>query len=352
MVRFLPFPGRAAFATILLLIAASAAHAQINVVRDLGCKLDDWEFDNGPLLNAAFERVGTTAQGGLNEEFYLPGGAIVFKTPLVLPKKTGFAMRGNGITLGMNEPAYTLANGLGGPASRLVYIGPSDQPAITYRGAGMKLDGVVLQRGKYPHPPAEAPRDGSVALRIEGNSGIPTGKLYAPQMAILGFDTAIHVTDKPTPRHADQNQFGYLWVQNCGTTFRCDNAQSVGNQFGLLSVGHFCDTIFDIRRGGNLTVTTLLLNTKALVFRLHDPSLNSNDFTILSMKVDSGAKGWRLVEMLKPAPLRMYVRGQMGRNATPAERPILLLGNPKSHNMTIDMWWNNRTWPTPGEPLP
>jgi hypothetical protein len=70
------------------------------------------------------------------------------------------------------------------------------------------------------------------------------------------------------------------------------------------------------------------------------------------MKVDNNAAGWRLVEMLKPAALRMYVRGQIGRRATPGERPILLLGDPKSHDMTIDMWWNNRTWPTPGEPLP
>src|SRR5262245_61077708 len=89
---------------VLHIVVATPAIAQINVVRDLGCKLDDWKFDNGPLLNAAFAKVGSASQG-LNEEFYIPGGALVFKTPLVLPRKTGFAMRGNGITFGIPEAA-------------------------------------------------------------------------------------------------------------------------------------------------------------------------------------------------------------------------------------------------------
>ncbi len=88
-------------ATAAMTFLSLTAHAQINIVRDLGCKLDDYNFDNGPILNAAFDRVGQAGQGRLNEEFYIPGGAIVFKTPLVLPRKTGVAIRGNGITIGL-----------------------------------------------------------------------------------------------------------------------------------------------------------------------------------------------------------------------------------------------------------
>ena len=127
-------------ACLLSATGTYCAHAQINVVRDLGCKLDDYDFDNGPILNAAFARVGKASRGMLNEEFYLPGGAIVFKTPLELPKKTGLSIRGNGMALGFNEASYE--RGTGGPASRLVYIGPADKPAITYHGLGLKLDGI------------------------------------------------------------------------------------------------------------------------------------------------------------------------------------------------------------------
>ncbi len=99
--------------------------------------------------------------------------------------------------------------------SRLVYIGPADKPAITNRGMGLRLDGLTIQRGAYPSPPAPAERDGSIGLLIEGYNGIPTGKICAPQMSFLQFDTAIYASAKPTENHADQNQFGYIWAQHC-----------------------------------------------------------------------------------------------------------------------------------------
>lgn len=338
--------GPAIFAFLIVVTSfAIASQAQINVVRDLGCKLDDFTFDNGPILNAAFERVGQAGRGMLNEEFYFPGGAIVFKTPLVLPRKTGVALRGNGITIALPEGEFKQPGRIGGPASRLVYIGPADKPAVTYRGMGLRLDGLTIQRGPYPSPPAAPPRDGSVGLLIEGWNGIPTGKISAPQMSIIRFDTAIYASDVPSENHADQNQFGYLWAQSCGTVFRCNNIQSVGNQFQFLAVGGWCDTVFDIQRGGDLVVDTLVLNTTALVLKVRDVELNTNSYEIRTLKVDNIANGWKLIEMQKPRPVKIHVNGHASRRAVPAPDAIKLLGDPSKQDVKVDIWWRAKHWP-------
>jgi hypothetical protein len=322
-------------------------HAEINVVRDLGCKLDDYNFDNGPILNAAFAKVGRSADGRLNEEFYFPGGAIVFKTPLVLPKKTGISIRGNGLSLALPENSY-MPKGSGGPASRLVYIGPADKAAITYRGLGLKLDGITIQRGPYPHPPAPAPRDGSIGLLISGDIGPGTGKIHAPQLAIIQFDTAIYASRLPREDHADQNQFGFLWAIDCWTVFRSDNLQSVGNQFNFLMVNGWCETVFDIRRGGDLVVNQMLLNNKALVLRTRDLEENTNSYEFRTIKVDTSAAGWRLIEMQKPGAIRFHASGHVSMRATPAHDAIKLLGDPKYQDVRIDFWWQNKRWPAEG----
>jgi hypothetical protein len=330
----------------------TASQAQINVVRDLGCKLDDFNFDNGPILNAAFARVGQAGQGMLNEEFYFPGGAIVFKTPLVLPRKTGVSIRGNGITIALPEVSFKNSKFTGGPASRLVYVGPADKPAVIYRGMGMRLDGITLQRGQYPLKPAEPPRDGSIGLMIESYNGIPTGKMVVPQLAIIGFDTGIYVSALPIENNADLNQFGYLWAQSCATVFRSDNLQSVANQFQFLGVGGWTDTVFDIRRGGDLVVDTLVLNSKSLVLKLRDVEMNSNSYEIRTLKVDNNGTGWRLVEMEKPRSVRILVSGHMSRRAAPGADAIKLLGDPKYQDVRIDMWWQGQHWPADFPPLP
>lgn len=328
---------------IAVVALAQAACAEINVVRDLGCKLDDFSFDNGPILNAAFARVGQASRGEFNEEFYFPGGALVIKTPLVIPKKTGIALRGNGITDARPESAFR--NHSGGPASRLVYVGPPNKAAITYYGWGMRLDGITLQRGQVPHPPAPSPRDGSVGLMIAGDVMPGTGKLYAPQLAILGFDTAIYASARPKEVHADQLFFGQLWVQNCWTVFRSDNYQSVGNYFQQLMVNGFCDTVFDIRRGGDLVVDFLILNNTALLFKFRDLDSTVCSYEIRSTKFDNNSAGWRLVEMQKPGMLRLLVAGHVSRHAAPAPNAIELLGDPAAQQVDIDLWWEGKSWP-------
>ena len=145
--------------------------------------------------------------------------------------------------------------------------------------------------------------------------------------------------------HADQNLFGYPLVQHCWTVFRSDNMQSVGNQFQLLMVGGGCDTVFDIRRGGDLVVDQLMLNGRALILKLRDVSQNAASYEIRSARIDNHAAGWRVVEMEKPGLVRIHVAGHMCRVATPGPDPIQLLGDPKYQDVDIDFWWQGKRWP-------
>ena len=119
--------------------------------------------------------------------------------------------------------------------------------------------------------------------------------------------------------------------------------QSVGNQFQLLMVGGGCDTVFDMRRGGDLVVDSLMLNNTALVLKLRDVTDNTTSYEIRSMKVDNHAAGWRLVEMQRPGPLRFHAAGHMGRHAAPGPDPIKLLGDPQYQDVDVDFWWQGKT---------
>jgi len=328
---------------MLVVAGNSSARAQLSVVKDLGCKLDDYTFDNGPILNAVFERLGKAGRMEINQELYFPGGALVFSTPLVLPAKTGVSLRGNGITFGLPEQSYEGVQG--GPASRLVYTGPPDKPAITYRGYGLKLDGITLQRGKQAFPPSEPKHDGSVGLEIQGYGNLPTGKIFAPVFAVSGFDVGIRCSPEPHENNADESLFGFLYAENCQTVFRSDNQQCTGFQFLRVKVNGWCETVFDYRRGGDLVCDFLSLNAKSLVLRIRDIDGNTCNYEIRTLKVDNNSAGWRLVEMEKPGPLRLRIGGTLGKRATPGENPIVLLGDPAIRDVVIDLFQNGKRWP-------
>src|SRR4029077_1319359 len=210
---------------------------------------------------------------------------------------------------------------------------------------GLKLDGVTIQRGAFDHPAKETKRDGSIGLRIAGHTGLPTGKLYCPQLAIMGFDTAIHISAEPRELNADNNQFGYLWVQNCWTIFRSENFQTVCNQIQFLMAGGPCDVVFDNRKGGVLVADMISLNAPALVLKLGVLDNNTSSYEIRTLKVDNNAAGWRLVQMDNPGDVRLRIGGLIGTHATPGNDPIKLLGDPSTQDVNIDLFWKGKRWP-------
>ncbi len=127
--------------------------------------------------------------------------------------------------------------------------------------------------------------------------------------------------------------------------------QSVGNQFQFLAVGGQCDTVFDIRRGGDLVVDTLILNTRALVLKLRNVEHNTNSYEIRTLKADNNSVGWRLLEMQRPGSVRVHVGGHISRRATPAPDAIKLLGEPAHQDIDVDLWWLGKHWPAE-QPVP
>ena len=102
--------------------------------------------------------------------------------------------------------------------------------------------------------------------------------------------------------------------------------------------------MFDIRRGGDLVVDTMILN-------IAGPGASSCAmsnttriiYEIRTLKVDNNATGWRLIEMQKPRSVRLHVSGHMCRRAIPGADAIKLLGDPNTQDVEVDLWWHGQT---------
>ena len=300
----------------------------------VSCVLNNPAVDNAPIINAALNRLAG--------EVELPAGAIYTRSSIVLPRRTGITLRGQGCTIALPRNSFDRANPAmtGGPATRIIYLGPADQPAVKYLGSMGRLDGLTIQRGDMPQPPAPQPRDGSVGLQIGGSVGLATGKLYVPQLSIMGFDTAVSVVATSDGESSDQNVFGQFWSEHNWTTFRSTANQSVANHFLDLTVGGFCETVFDVQNGGAPLVDNLTLNNRALILRLAAPQHNIANCTIQNLKVDNNAAGWRLVNAPKAWGLRLRVGGEMGNKATPGPNAVNIVpaNQPEHIDAEIDLW--------------
>ena len=307
--------------------------AQLNQLLPVACVTGDRSFDNGPQINGELAK--------LKGEVELPSGAIYYTTPIVLPARTGISLKGQGITLALPPNSFDPVHPLmkGGPATRLIYLGPADKPAIKVLGCHAKIEGITLQRGDVANPPAPPARDGSVGIQIGGTTGLNTGKLLAPQLSVIGFDCAITTYATSDAESADQNVFGQLWVEHCWTVFRSTNKQSVGNHFQDLTVGGYCGTVFDIQQGGKDLCDALWLNNAALVVKLREPQHNVASFGIGFMCVDNNAAGWRLLDVQQAWGINFSVRGEIGNRATPAANAVSIRGgNPAHHMIDIRMF--------------
>lgn len=314
-------------------------------VRAAGIKLDDPSAatTNAKILNDIAKRVGCRGDD-IREEIYLPGGAIYFDDTWNLSVKTGGSVVGNGIALSSPNSWYLDPRGRGGAASRLVYIGPAEKPAVVYASAGLDFSYITIQRGEAWKAPK---RDGSIALRIMGNNGVPTGKLTSEKLAIYGFDTAIHASAEPREWHADTCKFKYLICRDYCTLYRCDNQQAVGQVFEYIECGGIppedgsMPIVFDIQRaGGRFNCDKLFLMEPALVLRQGFPS--DGDYWFGYFETDPRAKGWRFLEMLQGGGIVLRVKGQIGRGSDPGPEPIVLRKMPtdptgKTHNLEINL---------------
>lgn len=329
----LPFRGTVDASQLATRAETAAIQAQLDRLSPVKCVIGDKNFDNAPLINAALNKLAG--------EVILPAGAIYTRSSIVLPSRTGITLRGQGVTIALPPNSFDPVHPLmrGGPATRLIYIGPAGTPAIKVLGCHAKIDGITLQRGDVANPPAPPARDGSVGIQIGGTAGLNTGKLLAPQLSVIGFDCAIATYATSDAESADQNVFGQCWVEHCWTAFRSTNKQSVGNHFQDLTVGGYCDTVFDIQQGGKNLCDALWLNNAALVVKLREPQHNVASFGIGFLCIDNNAAGWRLIDVEKAWGLNFSVRGEIGNRATPAANAVSIRGgNPAHHMIDIRMF--------------
>lgn len=332
--------------------------SSLNIL-DLGCKINDSGFkDNAKLINAALHRAYSR---GYNTEFYFPGGLLCTYDTIEFPKRTGIAVRGNAIQYtSINENAYwsptpipDTFNNVGGPVSRIGYLGPAEKPAVFLRGSGTRIDGLTIQDGLYVAENQNKPpiRPGSVGIAVEGNNGLPTSKTYFPSLALFGWDTGIKCLG--TPEHqTDSLIYGVLFIMNCKTAYRVESWQSVDHVIQYLHTAAN-ETIFDFEHGGGLVVNyhqfmpTWGRWPSTLLLRLGAQKFNPNTcwFNIENLKVDGGFPDFKLLRVENRLWGKVRIHGLMCESKTkPAEDAVTFLVPCPDLNVDIDVIQAGRSY--------
>jgi len=286
--------------------------SSINIL-DLGCKMNDPSFkDNAKILTAAFQKAFARSN---NLEFYFPGGALYTYDTIELPRRSGIRIKGNGPQydrLNSNSfwspPDSTISTffNIGGPTSRIIYMGPVEKPCMLLMGAGTTIDGLVLQDGEAPENFKPPIRPGSIGIKVNGNDGIPTSKTYFPVLSMFNWDTAIKVTRDPEPQgenNSDTMIFGILIALECRTVYRVESWQSVDHIFHYVHTAAN-ETVFDFEHGGGLMVNahecmpTWGRYPGTTVLRLGEQRFNDNTcfFRFNYLKTDGGFHGLKLLK--------------------------------------------------------
>lgn len=331
-----------------LLKSQQRTPTEFNVL-DAGVVLNDPAFDNGPILNALFARAGTM-KGAINTGFYIPGGAVFFSTPIVLPVRTGLRIRGNGITLGRVEAEYSGRKQMAGPASRLVYLGPCERPAITYPGVGLCMDGITIQRGGFTDPPTRPPTDGSIGLAISANVGLPSGKAWFPQLAVIGFDRGIETLNNGDQNHADNCAFGFLIAQNNNRAFYFGCGQGMDFVMQHLFVAFNTQVVFDCGNCGHVRCEFIQLGSNALVIRTGSLGNSNSWIDLPHIKVDDYSTGWRLLEQTEKATFAVTARVYSGKKNSGGDELVKLLPDNTGYARSVDVQLlQNGKWSQIGE---
>jgi hypothetical protein len=259
----------------------------------LGCRPNDPNVDNGEILSRAI------ADGKVKDTVHFTLGRWYAASTL----EADGSIRLEGVT-----------QAIGPRGSVWVYHGPKDHPAWNFRAIAPQVDSLNLLR-------PEGTRGGT-GVRGEWKEGDgPNGKWHLRNLTIEGFDKAVHVAGK---NHLDVLKFERVIFRGNGTDFLCENAQSASIVFDQCSSVGTGNIIFDMVRGGNMSVRNHNILDKRLMFRIGRPGSNTCRYEATNFKVDTNAKGSRLVEMTQPHPLYMTLTGHVGQKSELGENPIVL----------------------------
>lgn len=177
--------------------------------------------------------------------------------------------------------------GLTGALARVVQLG---------KCACLRLSG----NGFFMSDPIEFVGDGqSTAIEIEGRTTIPTGRHRFANIIFSNWGCAFDAMPgyydgdvfKQDENHADNCIVSGCETFNVGTLFRSRNQQAVQWAFNDCVVNELNgpkeQIVADIQRGGNITLTNLMINhPRATIFRVKDFSPNNCNLTCRDFRLD------------------------------------------------------------------
>jgi hypothetical protein len=306
-------------ATSSSLLAPRPSYADIDAVTQLGLKPNDPTFDNGRIISEAI------AAGKIRDTVHFPGGIYYHTTPIVL-NKDSLAFRGQGMSRWRRAGAFENT-----AAVIFIYLGPPDQPAWKISGDGISLRGLNIWRDFYKKVEGGSGKDEGTqsarppsALRPPPSIGVEWsdwGKRDVTACSFAGWDIAWRFAPS---NHNDCSVFTHIGFSGCRVCVRGEESQSSAIDWRGIYVHGQGETVLDLTMGGNYNFDTLAINEPRLILRLRQTSPNTCTYTINNLKIDNNAAGWRLLQMDKPGPLNLRVRGNIGQRATMGEPPIAI----------------------------
>jgi hypothetical protein len=351
--------GRPILCCIACLIFASPVFADIDAVIQLGLRPNDPTFDNGRVITESF------AAGKIRDTLHFKGGIYYHTTPIVLSQDS-LSLTGQGMSRWRRAGAFENT-----AAVIFIYLGPAEHPAWKISGDGISLRGLNIWRDFYaegrgrkaeggrtetegsgpqpsalstppPNPQSPAPSP----ARSVGIEWTDWGKRDVTACSFAGWDIAWRFAPS---NHNDCSVFTHIGFSGCRVCVRGEERQSSAIDWRGIYVHGEGETVLDLSMGGNYNFDTLAINEPRLILRLRQTSPNTCTYTINNLKVDNNAAGWRLLQMDKPGPLNLRVRGNIGQRATTGDHPIAIRRpktatyNPPTdyHVLNVELWGPN-----------
>jgi hypothetical protein len=316
---------------VVWLVGASVALADIDAVKQLGLRPNDVSFDNGKVI------TDNVAAGRIKDTLHFPGGIYFHSTPIVLARDS-LALTGQGMSRWRRAGAFENTS-----AVIFVYLGPADQPAWKISGDGITLRGINIWRDFYGAgstgqgagsraqgagnelllQPESARRRGTPEP-TSGTIGIEWtdwGRRDVSACTFAGWDIAWRFAPS---NHNDCSTVTHVGFSGCRVCVRGEESQSTAIDWRGIYIHGAGEVVLDLSKGGNYNFDTVAINEPRLLLRLRETSSNTCTYSFTNLKVDNNAAGWRLVQMDKPGPLNLHVRGHIGQRAKMGDAPISL----------------------------
>ena len=263
-------------------------------IEEFGCKPLEGDpqaaFDNAPKLN---EIAGKMRDRQIRCPIFIPGKNYAIRDTWTLPERSGYSIKGNGITYPMGEAAQYR-----GCPSILTWLGPRDKPMVHCRGFGLRWDNICLQ-GRYSPSGIEdfTGERASKGLLLTADSGTSAGKLTVPAIQIAECDEALDLGGGGQV-NSDNSVWGLVWIQRCGRGLHLHGTNAVGHSFRLFHTAQTPESI-RIDKGGELYIAQFSHQDGDVAVSVGETGINHANYYFGQMIADNAMedKEWHVLKM-------------------------------------------------------